>query len=1124
MANKLYDETSISAIGPALRQQNGSTKQYNVSEMASAVLDLPVSPIVDKGALNTVKFPQMNAVISQYISTVNYASVSDDYSITEISPYYSTPTSYSKEDPAGLNIKVPENTEVTVTQGSKQRSFNLSGDVAIYNIEPKTQATVTLRDTTYKVISEDGVRMIYVPSIWNMRDLGGWECKTGSIKYGKFFRGGQLESITEEDKSTLCDWLGINLVVDFRNNTETGGVTVSPLGSNVEYFHNSLDYYANAVSTESASARTVTALKKIMSAIVEGKTVYCHCSSGADRTGTIAYILESLLGVSPSDKDKEYELTGFSDEVEGRRFRNSNYDLTNGNSLWALIKTFRDTYDGEDDNAKVQAWALANGITTDEINAFREAIIEKTEVQAEASYTNVLPMALTPGTLEGIWDGKGYRDGVYASSVSPYYGADAAYWCTGCIAIIPTDTIYVKGAVLEGSGHNRLGAYASSGSSYFCKQLDQMAGLATITKLEENYYKINLVQTSDASGYAYIMFSAQGTGEGVIVTRNEEIISGTEDTKEFIQHADISDDIKTKVLDIVQKVQSKRQNDSIVFVAGSDAHQLESNMNIVSGNLHAGQAMKCLSYALPGIDFCCYLGDYTWGDSTTTLAEGRRHFKEINSDIDEAFQGIPQFRTLGNHDSLQHSKTQNGTVLSEAELYQFCGSYNKDNINGEALSGYCYRDFDAKKCRVICLNTAENTEKEFVSDTQKLWFANALKAVGAKTGWNVIILSHHPLDWGNVYTLSNIVNAYDTGTSISIGDTSVNFSGSNNAKILATIHGHTHCFKAAKLNKVSSGIGTEYNVWRVATPNMCFIRNNEYGQNSATEYYGIEFGETTTYNKTANSVNDTAFVVNVANPSENKIYSFCFGAGYDREIFTGIQTVAVTGITLNASSGELTVGEEVTLIPTVLPETASNKAITWSSSKPTIASVNNGVVKALTEGTATITATTVDGGFTASYALTVKTVQPAVVDLISTYGYADNTRLSTAAGNEKTENGYVTIGHIAPIPIDKTTYPNGAVIRVTGAVNCLGNNWSGTDNGAYSAWVMYVGDGTTFNSSSYIETKADHAVGSIVVDEDKKGFTLTLASLDAPKYLKFCVKGSREGMTATLTPSGANGE
>lgn len=584
-----------------------------------------------------------------------------------------------------------------------------------------------------------------------------------------------------------------------------------------------------------------------------------------------------------------------------------------------------------------------------------------------------------------------------------------------------------------------------------------------------------------------------------------------------IKHGDIPDYIKDAALALAKKVKEKQTPGTITFISMSDAHQSKTAANVETGNLHAGMAAKILAYALPNIDFCCYLGDYTEGSSTTTLAEGREHFSEINADIDEAFEGIPQFRTLGNHDSLQYSKDQNGAVLSVDELRSFCGSYNKEVTYGDEMQGYCWRDFEAKKLRVICLNTSENTEKEYVSDAQKKWLAYTLLSVGRKTGWSIIILSHHPLDWGNVCQLSNIINMYHTGGSISIGGQTIDFAGKNKATILAAVHGHVHCFKAARLNKIEGNVGTEYDVWRVATPNMCFNRNNEYGSNTGPEYYGIEFGESTTYNKTSGGANDTAFVVNVVDPAQQKIYSFCYGAGYDREIFTGVQTIAVAGITLDASSGELTVGGEVTLTPTVLPSTASNKVVTWSSSKPAVASVNNGLVKALTEGTATITATTVDGGFTASYDLTVKKVQPAVVDLISTYGYADNIRLSTSAGSEKAENGYVTIGHTTSIPVDNTTYPNGATIRVTGAVNCAGDVWGGTDNGAYSAWVLYTTGGTQFSQSSYIKTGSGDAVGTIVVDDDKKGFTLVLASLNAPRYLKFCVRGTGAAITATLT-------
>ena len=585
--------------------------------------------------------------------------------------------------------------------------------------------------------------------------------------------------------------------------------------------------------------------------------------------------------------------------------------------------------------------------------------------------------------------------------------------------------------------------------------------------------------------------------------------------KDNITHADIPDYVKAEALEVAKKVEAVRTADSIVFIAASDAHQLDTSADIVAGNKHAGMAMKVLAYILPSIDFACYLGDYTAGSATTTLAEGRQHFAEINAGIDEAFAGIPQFRTLGNHDSLQHSKSQNGSVLSAAELYRLCGSYNTGAVMGSTTEGYCYRDFNSKKLRVICLNTAEATEKEYVSDAQKLWFANTLKAVGVKSGWNVLILSHHPLDWGGVCVLSNIIKAYVDGSSITVSSgNTVNFSGSNSAKILAAIHGHVHGFKVAKLNAIASGTGTEYNVWRVATPNMCFARNNEYGQNGSSEYYGIEFGETTTYNKTANSANDTAFVVNVINPSQQKIYSYCYGAGYDREIFTGIQTVAVTGVSLNAASGELTIGGQTTLTATVLPADASNKTVTWASSAPTVASVANGIITALAPGSTKITATTEDGGFTAEYALTVKA---ATSDLLASYGYADNTRLSTSSGSEKSATGYVTIGHTSAIPIDKTRYPNGATIRVTGAVNCLGNNWSGGNNGGDSAFVLYTTGGMQFSNASYIEAKTTTA-GTFTIDADKTGFTLDIASLSAPNYIKFCVKGVGANLTATLTP------
>lgn len=85
--------------------------------------------------------------------------------------------------------------------------------------------------------------------------------------------------------------------------------------------------------------------------------------------------------------------------------------------------------------------------------------------------------------------------------------------------------------------------------------------------------------------------------------------------------------------------------------------------------------------------------------------------------------------------------------------------------------------------------------------------------------------------------------------------------------------------------------------------------------------------------------------------------------------------VAVTGVTLNKTSASLTAGGTETLTASVTPSNASNQAVTWSSSDTQAATVAGGIVTGTGAGTALITATTVDGGFTASCSVTVSALK-----------------------------------------------------------------------------------------------------------------------------------------------------
>ena len=92
-----------------------------------------------------------------------------------------------------------------------------------------------------------------------------------------------------------------------------------------------------------------------------------------------------------------------------------------------------------------------------------------------------------------------------------------------------------------------------------------------------------------------------------------------------------------------------------------------------------------------------------------------------------------------------------------------------------------------------------------------------------------------------------------------------------------------------------------------------------------------------------------------------------------------VAKVNVTGVTLDKTSAEMTVGgEALTLTATVAPDNATDKTVAWTTSDASVATVADGVVTAVGAGTATITATAINGtpddtsdDFSATCAVTV---------------------------------------------------------------------------------------------------------------------------------------------------------
>ena len=88
--------------------------------------------------------------------------------------------------------------------------------------------------------------------------------------------------------------------------------------------------------------------------------------------------------------------------------------------------------------------------------------------------------------------------------------------------------------------------------------------------------------------------------------------------------------------------------------------------------------------------------------------------------------------------------------------------------------------------------------------------------------------------------------------------------------------------------------------------------------------------------------------------------------------------LSVTSITLDKTELSLYTGDSETLTATIEPDNATNKNVTWSSDNADVAIVNNGTVKAMGAGDATITVTTEDVGKTATCVVQVR--KPATVE------------------------------------------------------------------------------------------------------------------------------------------------
>lgn len=223
-------------------------------------------------------------------------------------------------------------------------------------------------------------RLIHLPGVPNVRDIGGRIGLDGRrIRQGLIYRSAGLNEnaakkedgwilgknrLDEAGTRYATEFLGIKTDIDLRTDDECHGMTGSPLGEDVAWLHLPGAAYAN-FHRKKGKEKFAKVFRELLRP--ERYPLVVHCIAGADRTGSLAFTLEALLGVEEEELYRDWEITGFSNNAKMAFRHETRFDF--------LVGGF-DVYPGKTIAERVEGYVLLCGFTPDDIARFRSLMLE----------------------------------------------------------------------------------------------------------------------------------------------------------------------------------------------------------------------------------------------------------------------------------------------------------------------------------------------------------------------------------------------------------------------------------------------------------------------------------------------------------------------------------------------------------------------------------------------------------------------------------------------------------------------------------------------------------------------------------------------------------------------------
>jgi rhodanese-related sulfurtransferase len=248
-------------------------------------------------------------------------------------------------------------------KGTSARVPNLEIGTRYYWKVTATRQNQELATSPVSVFSThpQAPRWLSVPGITNVRDVGGWATSSGKkIRQGMVYRSSEMNShleLTDQGRDILLHQLGVRTDMDLRGEEEL----CEPALPGTRYINIPLQPYIHI-----SEARYQPLYRQVFQVLADPSTypVIVHCWGGADRTGTVVFLLQALLGVELESLIQDYELTSLS--IWGERRHTSDEFSAFLQYLSGLGGTIQ---------ASVEQYLLSVGISTAEMSSIRKVLV-----------------------------------------------------------------------------------------------------------------------------------------------------------------------------------------------------------------------------------------------------------------------------------------------------------------------------------------------------------------------------------------------------------------------------------------------------------------------------------------------------------------------------------------------------------------------------------------------------------------------------------------------------------------------------------------------------------------------------------------------------------------------------